>query len=230
MPALSFRLFDAASDAEAARYRILAGLAETRAAFRANHIAPWLGDLVTLHRGLAALVAGAESVETQAGPVVDVDWAAGRLVRGGPEAPLAVGLARWALPQIEGAIREGRTLYDFVAERAALRAVGVVPSYRDEGFLLVRDASAVCVLRYRVSPLAAPDGPHRALRTERLDTTLDPMAPPTAWKAALAEAAPDLPAPAAFRLDAEVDVPVDATLVPIAKRKLLGLIGTWGEA
>ena len=42
-------------------------------------------------------------------------------------------------------------------------------------------------------------------------------------------AAPDLPAPAAFRLDAEVDLPVDATLVPVAKRKLLGLIGAWGE-
>ena len=230
MPALSFRLFDAASDAEAARYRILAGLAETRAAFRSNRISPWLGDLVTLHRGLAALVAGAASVETHAGPVVDVDWAAGRLVRSGPEAPVAVGLARWALPQIEGAIREGRTLYEFVAERAALRAVGVVPPYRDEGFLLVRDAASVCVLRYRVSPLATPDGPYRALRTERLDTVLDPMAPPSNWKAALAEVAPDLPAPAAFRLDAEVDLPVDATLVPVAKRKLLGLIGAWGEA
>ena len=230
MPALSFRLFDAASDAEAARYRILAGLAETRAAFRSNQISPWLGDLVTLHRGLAALVAGAASVETHAGPVVDVDWEAGRLVRSGPEAPVAVGLARWALPHIEGAIREGRTLYEFVAERAALRAVGVVPSYRDEGFLLVRDAASVCVLRYRVSPLAAPDGPYRALRTERLDTVLDPMAPPSDWKSTLAEVAPDLPAPAAFRLDAEVDLPVDATLVPVAKRKLLGLIGAWGEA
>ena len=50
MPALSFRLFDAASDAEAARYRILAGLAETRAAFRSNRISPWLGDLVAVHR------------------------------------------------------------------------------------------------------------------------------------------------------------------------------------
>ena len=230
MPALSLRLFDAASDVEAARYRILAGLAETRSAFRSNQISPWLGDLVTVHRGLAALVAGAASVDDRAGSVVDVDWEAGRLVRRGPEAPLAVGLARWALPQIETVITEGRTLYEFVSERAALRAVGVLPPYRDEGFLLVRDESAVCVLRYQMSPLAAPDGPYRALRTAPVDATLDPLAPPTAWKAALAAMAPDLAAPAAFRLDAEVDLPVDATLVPIAKRKLLGMIGSWGEA
>lgn len=230
MSALPLHLFDAASDAEAARYRILAGLAETQAAFRANCLSPWLGDLVTLHRSLAALVAGADSVEAKAGTVVDVDWEAGRLVRSGPEAPLAVGLARWALPKVEAAIFQGRTLYEFVAEHAALHAVGVVPTYRDEGFLLVGDAAAVCVLRYRLSPLTAADGTYRALRTVRLDTALDPLAPPTVWKAALAEAAPDLPAPAAFRLDAEVELPVDATLVPVAKRKLLGLIGDWGEA
>lgn len=230
MPSLTLRLFDAASDPEAACYRIRAGLAETRAAFRSNHVSPWLDDLVSLHRGLASLVAGADSVEGRVGAVVDVDWEAGRLVRSGPDVPLAVGLARWALPQVEAAIEEGRTLYEFAAEQAALRAVGLMPTYRDEGFLLVQDATAVRVLRYHVSPLAGPDGRYRALRTSRLDTQLDPLASPSAWKAVLAEAAPDLAAPATFHLDAEVDLPVEATLVPVAKRKLLGLVGTWGEA
>ena len=230
MPALTLALFGVASDAEASRYRILAGLAETRAAFRANQIAPFLGELVTLHRGLAALVAGADSVEAHAGPVVGVDWETGRLVRGGSEAPLAIGLARWALPRVEAALGEGRALYEFAAERAALRAVGLVPAYRDEGFLLVRDARAVTVLRYRVSPLAGPDGQYRALRTAPLDAGLDPLAPPAAWKAALAEAAPDLVRPAAFELAADVDLPVEATLVPVAKRKLMGLVGAWGQA
>lgn len=230
MPSLSLHLFDAASDAEAARYRILAGLAESRQAFRANHVSPWLDELVALHRALSALVASAESVEGRAGTVVDVDWEAGRLVRDPLDAPLAVGLARWALPRIEVAIGEGRTLYEFAADRAELRAVGLMPAYRDEGFLLVCDGATVCALRYHVSPLSGPDGQYRALRTARLAADLDPLAPPAAWKAVLAEAAPDLPAPAAFCLDADVDLPVEPTLVPIAKRKLLGLVGTWGEA
>ncbi|PAP78463.1 hypothetical protein [Rubrivirga marina] len=228
MPALSLRLFDAASDAEAARYRILAGLAETHDAFRANEVSPWLDELVELHRALAALVSGAASLDGRAGAVVDVDWEAGRLVRETPEAPLALELARWALPRVEAAIGEGRTLYEFAAERAELRAVGIVPSYRDEGFLLVRDGAAVCVLRYHVSPLSGPDGHYRALRTARLDADLDPLAPPSEWKTALAS--PELPTPAAFCLDAEVDLPVVPTLVPVAKRKLLGLVGSWGEA
>ena len=229
---LSLRLFDAASDAEAARYRILAGLAETRAAFQSCRVSPWLGALVGLHRQLAALVAGADAVDRVAGPVVDVDWEAGRLVREAADAsgaPLAVGLARWALPHVEAALGEGRALYEFAAEHADLAPLGLVPAYRDEGFLLVAGDRAVRAFRYRVSPLAAPDGPYRALRTVPVDLALDPLAP-GAWKAALAEAAPDLAAPAAFHLRADVDLPVEPTLVPVAKRKLLGLVGTWGEA
>ena len=105
-----------------------------------------------------------------------------------------------------------------------------MPGYRDEGFLLVDDGPSVHVLRYQVSPLAGTDGPYRALRTTAVEAGLDPLAPPHAWKAALAELAPDLAAPAAFRLQTDLDLPVEATLVPVAKRKLLGLVQSWGRA
>lgn len=230
MSALPLSLFEAASDAEAARYRVLAGLAETRTAFRDLCVEPHFTDLVGLHRTLAALVSGASAVEA-AGPVVGIDWGAGRLIRSGATgAPLAVDLARWALPLVEAAVAEGRSVYEFASECAELSAVGVVPTYRDEGFLLIRDGEAVRVLRYRVSPLSGPDGQYRALQTSSFDIPLDPLAPPAAWKAALSDAAPDLAAPAAFQIAADLDLPVDATLVPIAKRKLLGLVSEWGEA
>ena len=228
MSTLSLSLFDDARDAEATRYRVLAGLASARSAFTDCRVAPHLSDLVALHRGLSALVSGADAV-ARPGAVVDVDWQAGRLVRERVPAPLAVGLARWALPHVEAAIVEGRTVYEFAAEHAALEAVGVVPSYRDEGFLLIRDDAAVHVLRYRISPLAEADGRYRALRTTRLDTALDPLASPHVWKATLVKEAPDLAAPAAFCLQAEIDLPVEETLVPVAKRKLLGLVQSWAR-
>ena len=229
MPTLSLALFDGAHDAEAARYRILAGLADARSAFTDCRVAPHLSDLVALHRGLSALVSNAAAVEGS-GAVVDVDWSSGRLVRERAPAPLAVDLARWALPRVEAAIVEGRTVYEFASEHASLEAIGVVPGYRDEGFLLIRDGAAVHVLRYQISPLAAADGRYRALRTTRLDAALDPLAPPHAWKAALMRETPELAAPAAFYLQPEIDLPVEETLVPVAKRKLLGLVQSWGEA
>ena len=189
MPALSFRLFDAASDAEAARYRILAGLAETRAAFRSNRISPWLGDLVTLHRGLAALVAGAASVETHAGPVVDVDWAAGRLVRSGPEAPVAVGLARWALPQIEGTR----------VELARHAAAGAAPS------LAMDEKENPSVGSEDAASLARRDF-DRQVRRERARLKAEPGALPSSSDvAALLDQLAPAPSPKVVRATVQVD-------------------------
>ncbi|MEM0964406.1 MAG: hypothetical protein AAGK21_17900, partial [Bacteroidota bacterium] len=224
MSTFPLSLFDAASDAESARYRVLAGLAGARTAFQTLQVEPHYGDLVATHRALQALVAGADAVEASQ-PIVGVDWAEGRVVRRDGGAPLAVGLARWALPLVEGAIAEGRLLYEFASDHAELRAVGLVPAYRDEGVLIVLGDSGLRVLHYRISPLSGPGGRYRALRTMSLDVPLDPLATPQSWKQALAEALPALPTPAAFQLSADVDLPVDPTLVPVAKRKLLGAVG-----
>ena len=230
MNSLTLSLFDQARDAEASRYRILAGLASARDAFTRNRVSPHLGDLIRLHAGLRALLAGADAVRPL-GAAVGVDWQAGRLIREeAASPPLAVDLARWALPHIEGALVEGRTLYEFADEHAEIRAVGLLPGYRSEGFLLVTDGAEVAALRYRVSPITGPDGRYQALRTSHVDVSLDPLATPQTWKSALADAAPDLACPAAFQLQAEVELPVEETLVPIAKRKLLGMVHNWGLA
>ena len=224
---LDLSLFAAAADAEAARYRVLAGLQRARRAFTQNRVEPALARLSALHCDLRALLDGAGRVE-RSGPAVGVDWEAGRLVRAAPAAPLVLDLARWALPRLGDAVEEGRALWAFAGEHAALEAVGLVPAYRDEGFLLVGDGP-VRALRYRLSPLAGADG-RAHVETRPVPLALDPLAPPPTWKAALAAAAPDLASPATFHLRADVALPVEETLVPVARTKLLALVGAWGEA
>lgn len=232
MTPLTLDLFARAADPEAARYRVLAGLQAARRRFARNCVYPTLGRLVALHRGLQAVLDGANRVEARAtGRAVDVDWEAGRIVHEpGVEAPLALDLARWAMPRLSGAIEEGQALYDFAAEHAALAPVGLVPTYHAEGFLLLDAEAGLRALRYEVSALAGADGRYRSLRTASVDVRLDPLAPPRAWKEALAEVAPDLPAPATFCLRADLDLPVEETLLPIGKRKLLAFVQSWGEA
>lgn len=229
MASLSIDLFSTARDLEAAEYRIRSGLGGARTAFRDLCVEPHFSDAVALHRTLSALVDGASRIR-DSGPVTGIDWDAGRLVRKQGRVPLALDLARWALPLLQAVIEEGRVVYDFVSEHSELWSVGLVPSYRDEGVLLIEDGDAFRVLRYSVSPLSDASGEYRALRTSALEVALDPLGTPSEWKAALAEAVPELPMPAAFRIAADVDLPVDATLVPVAKRKLLGALGGWGQA
>lgn len=236
MPALSLDLFVAACDAEAAEYRIRAGLLEAHRAFVHNHVYPHLGDLIGLRRTLAALVDGADRVhEGLPGRVVGVDWEEGAVVHEKAELDgpplLALELARWALPLVDAVIEEGRTLYEFVDAHAALEAVGLVPAYQREGFLLVPEpAGGWLALRYAIGALTGAGGPYRALWTSPVDVDLDPLAPPAVWKEALVAACPELPTPAAFRVETDVPFPVEETVLPVAKRKLLRLVAAQGEA
>lgn len=231
MPALSLSLFAAAADEEAARYRVLSGLQDVHRAFGRTCVYPHLSDLVALRRDLAVVLDGFDRLDAaQPGTAVGIDWEAGEVEFASDRPPLlAADLARWALPLIDEAIAEGRTLYEFVNEVVALNAVGLVPSYYAEGFLLLPpEADVVQVLRYAVSALTGPDGAYHSLRTTPMDLELDPLATPHVWKEAIREACPELPSPAAFRLASEVDLPVEETLLPIAKRKLLAFVH--GEA
>ncbi|HYE95441.1 MAG TPA: hypothetical protein VD962_04480 [Rubricoccaceae bacterium] len=236
MSALRFDLFTAASDVEAAQYRILAGLQEAHEAFTHNRVYPHLADLVTLRRTLADLLDRVDALRQHApGRLRGIDWEAGMLLyepeEGEEVAPFLVEpLARWALPLLDEQIEEGRALFEFAAEQAALMAVGLVPPYQDEGFLLVPDDEALLALRYRASVLTGHDGRYRSLATTPVPVTLSPLTPPSAWKEALAEAYPDLPAPATYRVESAVPLPLEATVLPIAKRKLLRLIAERGEA
>jgi hypothetical protein len=157
-----------------------------------------------------------------------VDWDAGAVVYERPEldgAPLALDLARWTLPRLDGVIEEGRTLFEFVDSHAALASVGLVPPYQSEGFLLLPDpAGGWRAMRYAVSALAGDDGAYRALRTIPVSVTLPPLAPPSVWKAALSEACADLPSPATFLVETDVAFPLEETVLPVAKRKLLRMV------
>ncbi|GAB5537473.1 MAG: hypothetical protein Rubg2KO_37220 [Rubricoccaceae bacterium] len=231
MPSLSLDLFAAAADEEAARYRVLSGLQDVHRAFGRTCVYPYLADLVALRRDLAVVLDGLDRLDAaQPGTAVGIDWDSAEVEFASDRPTLLAGdLARWALPLIDEAIGEGRTLYEFANEVVALNAVGLVPSYHAEGFLLLPpEADIVRVLRYAVSALTGPDGAYHSLRTSPLDLALDPLATPQAWKDAIREACPELPSPAAFRLASEVELPVEETLLPVAKRKLLAFVH--GEA
>jgi hypothetical protein len=232
---LTLDCFAAASDEEAARYRILAGLQEARHAFDRTRVYPYLADLIRLRRALAAFLEGVDHFrEARRGRVTGVDWEAGTLLRDPQDEDpplLAEGLARWALPLLTDVLEEGRTLFEFVDEHAALAAVGLIPSYQQEGYLLVPGADGgLFALRYAVSVLADERGRYRSLRTTPVAADLPPLAPAAVWKEALAAAFPDLPAPATFRLDTDVPFPVEETVLPVAKRKLLRMITSRGDA
>ena len=106
-----------------------------------------------------------------------------------------------------------------------MEEVGIVPSYVDEGYLFVPDyeSSQIHILRYNVSIFTGADERYRSLRTSHVKSVRHvPVAlSPHTIKMELMEERKDLPNPATYSFDFELDFPYEATVLPVAKRKLM---------
>ncbi len=232
MPALDLAFFTGARDEEASRYHVLHGLQQVRRAFGQNQVYPHLADLIHLRTALREIGEGSDALRGQ-GPLTGIDLEKGVLRYGEPEPRLLFELLiAWALPLIEATIEEGRAIYDFVDEHTAVEAVGIVPPYQNEGYLLVPDGRVLRVVRYAVSIFTRHDERFRSLRTTSVNE-VPANALPHALKQFLVQHHPDLPNPATYRVATDIQFPVEETMLPVAKRKLLQYLavgGTTGRA
>ncbi len=228
MPALDLAFFTGVRDPEWSRYRVLGGLQEISRAFCDNRVYPHLADLIHLRITLRRLAEQSDALRPR-GPLTGLDLEEGGLRYDEPaDAALPFEhLVAWALPLIETAIEEGRAIYDFVDERTTVEAVGIVPGYQNEGYLLVPDGEALRVLRYAVSLFVRHDERYRSLRTTSVDEAPGDV-PSDELKRFLTARHPDLPNPATYRVATDLDFPVEETMVPVAKRKLLQYLALGG--
>jgi len=232
MTPLSVELFTSAvHDVERTQYQILGGLKRARDDFAENRIYPALGRLVQLYRSLTKIVATSEEMRSSRnGTVSGVDWEKMKIVYEWPELEqdemsVIAELIQWALPRIESALHEGKAVYEFVDENLELETVGIVPSYLQEGYLMVpdRDDAELHVFRYTMSVVRDDGERARMLRTAHCRTISCSGAEPhpSSIKLELVKERRDLPNPATFFFDSSVAFPYEETMLPVVKRRLL---------
>jgi hypothetical protein len=242
MQPLSLELFaGAVDDVEKTQYQILGGLKQACAAFEEQRVYPHLGRLVELHGALRTVLKRTEDFRTpETGQITGLDWEEKVLTYEWPEledTEMAVveDLIRWALPHLREAIEEGRRVYEHVEDNMELETVGIVPSYLQEGYLMVpeREAGQLHVLRYQLSIIQEEGEKHRALRTVHCKTVEENGVDvhPSTVKLDLLEERRDLPNPATYFSNTALDVPYQETLLPVVKRRLIRrLASEMGEA
>lgn len=221
----------AVDDVERTQYEVLAGLQQARQAFDENRVYPHLGHLVNLYGTLRTVLDRTEDFRRpKTGTITGIDWEEKSVTYEWPEldeADMAAveDLIRWALPHIQETIEEGRRVYEYVEDNMELETVGIVPSYVQEGYLMVpyRGTEALHVLRYTMSIVQEEGERHRALRTVHCKTVDQEGVDvdPSSVKLDLVEERRDLPNPATYFSNTTLDVPYEETLLPVVKRRLI---------
>ncbi len=241
MTGLSLDQFlSAGPDFERAQYRILSSLQMARQAFSHNIIYPHLGQLVTLYGTLQTILERLDGIrKALPGRLKSIDLE-NQTVEYEPQLQnlgqmgFIEDLIQWAMPHLQVAIEEGRTIFEFVEEHLHLEEVGLVPSYVEEGYLIVPDhhARRLHILQYNLSIFTRAEERFRSLKTTHIKSIDEPglRYTPQGIKLSLLEERPDLPNPATYFVDSMLDFPYEPTMLPIAKRKLMRYLSTPGAA
>ena len=138
----------------------------------------------------------------------------------------------YALGKLKGTIEGGTAIYEYVEERIEISPVGLVPLQCEEGYFFLQDGSFsdTKVYQYRLSIFEKHHEKYRSIRTEFVDSwQRNFVNTAESIKTELIRNRTFLPNPAVYNIETALTLPVDETLLPIAKRSLVRFIHEqWG--
>lgn len=136
-------------------------------------------------------------------------------------------IIQYSAGKIKTTISNGTEIYEFVEENINISPVGIIPLDTQEGyfFLSSGDQGRTHVYHYRLSIFERHDEKYRSIKTAFIDhrnrsvsSTYEHI------KSELIRHRRDLPNPAVYSIETELQFPVDETLLPVAKRSLVKFI------
>ena len=228
--------FTSETDLEINQYRILGGIREVCGNFDKKKIYPSLAGLIELKQSLDKIKDERNNLnEKFPKQIKGFDIDAKKIIYESTgnfnhtnNIEEIFNLIDWALPYIVDAIDEGIVLFDFVDDNIKLEQVGILPMYKDEGYFMVTDNAAfeLQVHRYESTLFSSGKEKYRSLKTEFVKSERQVIIKrsPESIKHELIKERKDLPNPATFLFDSDLDFPFMETIFPVVKRKLMSHI------
>lgn len=219
------------SDYEMRQYKVLAALKRISGDFQHNKIYPHLSHLVELHHTLSDIKKRLSDLRSEFPKrIKKIDFVNQEIEHevvfvDGSDLQKVEDLIEWALPYIEAKIEEGKTIYEFVNDKIFMEEVGIVPNYTDEGYFFVPDneEAKLLLFQYEVSIFQSAKDQYRSLKTEFLKALEQNRAhlSPNSIKLDLINEYKQLPNPATYSFQTELNFPFNETVFPVVKRKLI---------
>lgn len=223
-------LLEGTLDYEYKNYVLLAYLQQIEKHFQRHRLYPFLGELLEHHRkALDLKEARAQFTDLMPKRLKRIDWENSRLEYETPfqEEPALTDVAEildMALKLFEKGIEAGQAVYEAIEKNLKFDAIGIVPLEKREGYLLLTTQAyaEVLVYRYSQSIYTIEEQNYRNLVTQfvmsyqrSLVQSLEQI------KLQLIQKFNELPNPATYAAVYSHWLPVQATLLPIAKRQLM---------
>lgn len=133
-------------------------------------------------------------------------------------------IVEYALPEMKNTLGIGKELYDTVEADLHIEPVGIVPLYKDEGYVMLEMApqKRTDIYQYKISKFVMSGEGFRSIYLKLIKSMRRGLGETfEGIKMGLVKTYQALPNPATFLLQAHKPYPVKETVVPIAKRLVL---------
>ncbi len=222
-------------DFELKKYTLLAYLQEISKQFCENKLYPQFADLIFHYNNLIAFKENKKYLQEQfpkklTGVQIEkLQLLYESLVEDDELMKELEDIINFASATMKRTITSGTEIYEFIEQKLNIEPVGIVPLDHNEGYFMLCEGACknTWVYQYRLSIFEKHDEKYRSIKTEFVDV----------WqrnfvnsyqniKAELIKNRSDFPNPAVYAVETDLSLPMEETLLPIAKRSLVRYIST----
>lgn len=217
-------------DFEYKKYLLLAYLQHVSERFEETRLYPALSELVRHYRNLVSLREQKKSLfDTFPEKLSQADLQHFKLVyeklcTDDQLMREIENIIAFSIPQFEQHLAEGKKIYDFIESKLNIYPVGIVPLHTDAGYLFLRngDHTETAVFEYQITIYDQPNERYRAIGLQYV-TSYEKTIRNTYEniKHDLLHYNKNLPNPATYVIESELTLPLEDTLLPLAKRTLV---------
>ena len=220
-------------DFELKKYTLLAYLKEINTYFNENKLYPQLSDLIFHYNNIVAFRENKKYLQEQfpkklTGIQIEkLQLLYESLVEDDELMQELEDIINFASTTMKKTITAGSEIYEFVENKINIEPVGIMPLDHNEGYFLLCEGSCrnTWVYQYRLSIFEKHDEKYRSIKTEFIDVWQRSLVNSYhSIKAQLIKNRSMLPNPAVYAVETDLSLPMEETLLPIAKRSLVRYI------
>ena len=217
-------------DLELQKYRLLAYLKDVNQLFNETKLYPQLSDVVFHYKNLLSFRDNKKFLQDRFPKQlnkVDLEKLALSYTEMLEDDELMQELERiidYAAPQLKNTLDAGAEIYEMVERQLEIEPVGILPIYKNEGYVLLQynGHSEIRAYAYNITLFEEKDARYKGIKLSYIDcyrksigNTYEQI------KLEIIRSIRTLPNPAVYRIASTYAVPLNETLLPIAKRALV---------
>ena len=217
-------------DFEYKKYILLAYLQRINQAFGEKQLYPQLADLIFHYRNLHAFRESKQVLKNQfpkklTGMQLEKLRLLYEEMTADDDLMLYIEeIIQYAMEEMKGTISTGTEFYDTVEHSLTIAPVGILPTNNEEGYFFLCDgeSKSIRVYDYQLSIFSQPTDRYRTLRSKFVNEwSRNFVNTYESIKRELLKARKSLGLPAVYSIETKLAYPVEATLLPVAKRSFV---------